>query len=573
MHALAVTAPRLRAGVTWLVGPRGAPLGERVVAFLTAAFVVVGLLLRARGYLWNPTAFWLDEASWAMNIVEQPLLELCIRPIGFMWVSRELARVFSLSEPVLRFMPWFAGMATVVMAPALARRLFVNPAARLLFVAIIALHPVAIDFSKEFKPYSISLTLHLLLMLLTLRYLDTRRGRDLAWLLAAATLGGLFAQDLVFAYPGVFLLSGWTSLGLGRRHVIAVVSVAGLIIAILLLQYHFSWSKNPPSDTRVWGNKYNVFYEGRHSYAAWVQARHESMAEFPAFRHKFWQGGFLTGRRADFAREVDNGLWICLHLLGLLVIAIWRRQRAILLVLPVALVWLFNFLRLWPIGAFRANLFIVGYMSAIACMAFDAPRREVAKLVDAIPAFVIVLAPFLFLDAYWSNHKQALTYASEFPKVVRTLLRVKLMTDGAVREPLVLDRRSCDPFRYYTEFHPSFSKQFNGAVHAAFDTRCVPEETHYRHDLVANTPRAPLHVWTILHTARQITSLMRHHLLGDAQQTYVEKIGPHWVMAFQRPHEVETVEPSSPAAGPTPVPAGSGAVPDEETPEDSPASP
>ena len=563
MPAHAVIAPRFRAGVAWLFGPRGTPLADRVVRLLTVAIVVVGLLLRARGYLWSPTAFWLDECSWAMNLVEQPLLELCIRPIGFMWTSRELARLLWLSEPVLRFMPWLAGVITVLMAPALARRLFVNPGARLLFVSIIALHPVAIDFSKEFKPYSISLTLHLLLILLTLRYLDTERGRDLGWLLGTATLGGLFAQDLVFAYPGVFLLAGYRSLRLGRGQVVAVVSTAAGIILLLLLQYFFSWRKNPPSDTNMWGHKYNVFYEGRHAYWAWARERHESMAEFPAFRHKFWQTELLRGRRADFARNVDNAVWLTLHVLGLCVIAIWRRQRAVLLLLPVALVWAFNTLRLWPIGAFRANLFIVGYMSAIACMAFDVPRRELAKLGDVFPALVLVLAPFVLFDRYWSDHKQSLTYSSEFPRVVRTLLDAKAALGGNVREPLVLDRRSCDPFRYYTEFHPTLAPVFGPAVHAAFQTTCATEERIYRPALLAAMPRAPLQVYTVLHSVRPVLALMRHRLLGDARQTYENKIGPHTLMAFQHPAEGEIAAPV-----PVPAPSGSAITPEAEAPED-----
>jgi hypothetical protein len=547
-------------GVTWLVGPRGAPFAERVLALLTVAIVVVGWLLRMRGYLWNPTAFWLDECTWAMNLVEQPLLELSIRPIGFMWVSRELARLFSLSEPVLRAVPWFAGMVTVGIAPSLARRLFSNPGARLLFVFIIALHPVAIDFSKEFKPYSVSLTLHLLLMLLTLRYLDSKRGRDLAWLLVAATLGGLFAQDLVFAYPGVFLLAGYQALKLERRHVIAVVAVAALIIGLLLLQYFLSWSKERPSDTQVWGDKYNVFYTGKSRYFIWWQARQESMADFPAYRHKFWQGGFMHGRRGAEARAIDDMIWLILHALGLLVIAIWRRQRALLLVLPVVVLWGLNFLRLWPIGAFRANLFVIAYMTGIACMALDVPRREVAKLGDVVPAFVLVLAPFLFFDRYWSDHKQSMTYASEFPKAVRTLLRVKLASDGNVKEPLVLDRRSCDPFRYYTEFHPTFSKRYGHTLHTQFDVKCVTQETAYRHELMIAVPHAPLRAWTILHTTRPVVRLIRHHLLGDAEPTYEEKVGEHTLMAFQRPVEA--------AATPSPAPSGSAPAPEEESPDE-----
>jgi hypothetical protein len=365
----------------------------------------------------------------------------------------------------------------------------------------------------------------------------------------------------VFAYPGVFLLAGWTSLRLGRRHVIALVSAAALIIGLLLLQYFLSWSKNPPSDTKTWGDKYNVFYEGRHTYWGWAQARQKAMAEFPAFRHKFWKTPLL-GRRVEFAREIDDTIWLTLHVVGLLVIVIWRRQRALFLVLPVALVWVFNTLRLWPIGAFRANLFIVGYMAAIACMALDVPKRELGKLGDVFPALVLVILPFLFLDHYWSDHKQSLTYASEFPRMIRTVLRVKAATDGDQRVPLVLDRRSCDPFRYYTEFHPRLSKHFGPAVHAAFETTCVSEEANYRRALLAAMPRAPLHVYTILHSARPVWRLVRHHLLGDAQQTFEEKVGEHMLMSFQRPADAEPNPP------PPSLPAPGSAPPEPETPDE-----
>jgi Dolichyl-phosphate-mannose-protein mannosyltransferase len=563
MRPLAALIPAFRSWLTGFLGLPQAPFGERVVRFLTAAIVVVGFLLRARGYLWHPSAFWLDECSWAMNLVEQPLVELCIRPIGFMWVSRLLAQTLSLTEPVLRFMPWLAGMTTVALAPALARRLFVNPGARLLFVFILALHPAAIDFSKEFKPYSCSLMLHLLLLLLTLRYVDTRLPRDLAWLLVAATLGGLFAQDLVFAYPGVFLVTGYTALRTRPRQAIAVVAVAGLIILLLLAQYHFSWSKNPPSDTRVWGNKYNVFYTGRGSYRAWWLSRHEGMATFPAFRQKFWHVEWLSSRRLDLARNLDTTLWLCLHVLGLSVIALFRRQRALLLVLPIVLVWTFNFLALWPIGAFRANLFVVGYMSAIACMAFDVPARVLGKLGDVFPAFVLVLLPFLVLDPFWSDHKQALTYESDFPKVLRTLISAKLTLDGPDREALVLDRRSCDPYRYYTEFHPVVSRRLKHVLGASFNAICVTEEARYRHALLAAMPRAPHHVWTILHSARPVWNMIRRHALDDAEEVFDEHVVAHTVMAFS--HPAITAEPrpadaeggaEQPVHGATPAPTG-----------------
>lgn len=554
MRPLAVMASALRRGLAWVVGPRQAPFGERVVRIFTAALVVAGFLLRMRGYLWHASAFWLDECTWAMWTVERPLAELAIRPVGFMWVSRLLGTTIALTEPVLRFMPWLAGLVTVAIAPALARRLFVNPGARLLFVAIIAFHPAAIDLSKEFKPYSCSLLVHLLLVLLTLRYVETRRANDLTWLLFAAVVGGLFAQDLMFAYPGVFLVAGYTALRERRRQLLPIAGVAGFILLLLVAQYFWSWNKTPASDRNVWASKYNVFYSGHPSYVAWLLERHLGMADFPDFRQKFWQVSWLRPRDLDLMRRIDDVVWTCLHVGGILVLVFRRWRRALLLVLPLAVVWFFNVVRLWPIGAFRTNLFVVGYVSAIACTALDGPSRVFGRFFEVVPALLLVVAPFVLLDPDWSLHKRALTHQSEFPRVLKTVLQVKRATDGSGREPLVLDRRSCDPFRYYTEFHPKFSKQFKHAIHAEFEPKCVPEEGNpYRRTLVRSLPHAPHHVWTILHTDRPVLTMLRRHQLADAVVGFQERVGGHWIMAFSRP--AEAGEQHVPAEGSEPPPA------------------
>src|SRR4051812_33262325 len=214
----------------WPFWNSAAPRAQKLLGVAVLLIVVTGLFLRVRGYLFRAPAFWLDECGWAMLLVEQPLSELSIRPMGFIITSQLLAHLFGLTEMTLRALPWLAGMAATVLAVPLARELFRTSAARLMFVFIIALHPCAIDFSKEFKPYSVSLFLHMSLVWLTLLYLRTRRGQHLAWLLATALLGGFFAQDLVFAYPAVFVLSGSDALHVNRRHFYALVAAAGIIL-------------------------------------------------------------------------------------------------------------------------------------------------------------------------------------------------------------------------------------------------------------------------------------------------------------------------------------------------------
>ncbi|HEV8547516.1 MAG TPA: hypothetical protein VGQ57_00790, partial [Polyangiaceae bacterium] len=132
------------------------PLSQRIVLWVTVAVVALGVFVRARGYLFDTHALWLDEAGWALMLMRLPLVELLIRPPGFMAFSKGLAHLFGPTEAVLRFLPWLAGTATVVVTVPLSRRLFGSLAARLLFVAVIALHPAAVDLAREYKPYALS---------------------------------------------------------------------------------------------------------------------------------------------------------------------------------------------------------------------------------------------------------------------------------------------------------------------------------------------------------------------------------------------------------------------------------
>ncbi|HWP05063.1 MAG TPA: hypothetical protein VNN72_04945, partial [Polyangiaceae bacterium] len=170
---------------------------DPVLYAFTTVLVLLGLFLRVRGYLFQRHGFWLDEAAWAGLLMKRPLVTLLIRPIGFMSLSKVLALWLGPSEVVLRGISWVAGILTLLLAPALSRRLYRAPMARLLFVAVLALHPAAIDLAKEFKPYSASLCGHLVVLFCVLRYLATQRARDLALALVAALVANLFAQDLV----------------------------------------------------------------------------------------------------------------------------------------------------------------------------------------------------------------------------------------------------------------------------------------------------------------------------------------------------------------------------------------
>ena len=184
------------AASAWWQNFRARPRSGQLAWLAMAALLVFGALLRTRGYLWNVVGVDVDEASWARRLIQNPMQELLIRPPLFMGITKVLVQLFGPWESVLRFVSWSLGLFLLFISPALAARLFRTTAARLFFFAIVALHPAAIDMAKEFKPYSPSLAVHMLLIWLALRYAALRRDKDLWWVLALAPLSVLLAQDI-----------------------------------------------------------------------------------------------------------------------------------------------------------------------------------------------------------------------------------------------------------------------------------------------------------------------------------------------------------------------------------------
>jgi len=462
------------------------------------AFVLLGSLLRARGFLFARYSLWLDEASWAIMLMRDPLETLMLRPIGFMALSKLFAVVFGPWEIVLRFLAWAAGMGVVFLSVPLAQRLYRAPAAQVLFVAILALHAGAIDLAKEFKPYECSLFAHLGLLYLTLLYVESQRGAHLVLALVAAFVSNLFAQDTVMAYPGVFLVLGWDVLTRRRDRVPWVVAGAGAVLLLLLAQYWFLWRNMDAGESAYWGNKYNVFYtpSNPESRARWWVDRYVDLTEFPGLRRRYWDAAWVPATKYEMLRAADDWIWLGVHVVGLGCLLAARRVRLlILLVLPIVTTSAMNYLGHWPFGAFRTNLFMLGYMAAIAGMAVETPPARRWRWAALVPAFVLVVLPLVLFDRWWNARKRALAYDTEMPRVLEELTRLQPPPQRG-RVDLILSRRTCEPYEFYTELHPETSQRYRKILKRTFTVHCYPLQKDLAPGILEVTP-AREHAWLL----------------------------------------------------------------------------
>lgn len=520
---------------------RARPPLEQTVWGLTVLIVLLGIVLRMRAYVIDPPSLWLDEAAWTNWLLTIPLLKQEIRPIGFMALSRALAQLFGPYEATMRFLPWISGIGSTLLAAPLARRLFNTDAARLLFVAIVALHPIAIDFSSEFKPYSTSLLAHLMLLWLVLRYVKSRSGRDLAWALAAAALGSLFTLDLVFAYPASFLVLAWEARREPRKLAwIAVTAIA--ILATLGALYVLVWSNLPGEEnSQYWGNRYNTFYlsNDNQSYLRWLFERQADIATLPGFRRRFWTGTLAAPRILEL-RLVDGWIWLILHGLGVLSLLAGRRVReAALLLLPFVVFWIFNRIGYWPGGAFRTNVFLIGYTAAIACMAVDQRRAKSTRWTALIPALLLVILPLVLFDRQWNARKAAHTQDSRFEEALELVLKQAHKVEHGRRTKLLLDGASCSPFGYYSVVHPGTAARLGPKIRKTFKSVCVRGDPKLIDAVASFNGAPPSTIWALVNNDGP---LARFEAKGSSvKPIFWRGVGQHTVVGFRR-----VADPKSP---------------------------
>ncbi len=447
-------------------GPASAPRPSRVELIATACLVALGLFFRARGVLFGERLeLWNDEASWAMRMFERPLWEHLIRPPAFVVLTRISAKLFGYREFGFRLLPWLAGMATPFVALWLSPRFLRNPSARIFFVGTICLSLNAIDFSKEFKQYALGLLLQLLLPLLALRWVESRQRRDLVATCCVAALGLLFSQDVMFFYPGLFLallLEAWSKKD--RKQMALIVGAGMATIALVASMYLLIWRRIPKEEAQQhWGTRYNVFYlEGKKakgkpqgSKAAWFLGKYRDMAAMPGGRRDFWsEEGALSGDKLELAGDVDQWLWFGLHVAGLAALLHARRFTHLLLFWsPLLVCTLLNLAGRWPIGAFRTNLFLVAGMSAVAACAFEWFKPGYARLRSLLPTLVVLGVPILLFERTFHREKPG-AYAAGVLNLLGELERERGAGDGQ-KAPLYMDTQACQPFKYYTRYHPA----------------------------------------------------------------------------------------------------------------------
>ncbi len=137
---------------------------EHIILIL---IILIGFILRLKGLIANPP-FWHDEAALGWNVLNKnysdlfeklrflqiapPLFLICTKFLVF--ITDSYNHVFR-CDMVLRFIPFICGNLSLIMFYFIGNKIFNSKWASLAGTALLALNPVLINYSYEFKPYSV----------------------------------------------------------------------------------------------------------------------------------------------------------------------------------------------------------------------------------------------------------------------------------------------------------------------------------------------------------------------------------------------------------------------------------
>lgn len=539
----------------------GAVVARAVAAVATAkalprlelayrAAVVVSLLLgvvvRVIGQLVSVSSLWMDEAEWARRLIARSPFSFRFRPFGYMWAEKELVSVFGATEFWLRFLSFLAGLSTLFLMPYIGSRLLKGRLARLALVFLFALHPALIDLSKEFKPYAFEVLIHVVPVVLFLRYRQTLRPGFFYALLASVPLLFAFAYNLTFAWPGLLvlcLLVGRRELG--KRGVLLAIGSGAACVAMLIVVYATMLrGLGSEKSENYWGKKYDVFYQPPRpppaagedddeddsqaveadagSRVDWIVRKYADLVATPGLRREIWEPDRSVPR--PLTRElasIDRWFWVLLHCVGIGALLLRRRyEDLLLLTLPLACAVACNAVGLWPFGAFRTNLFLCFYVLVIAAVGIDefASGHTVRSLLLSVVLALTNVAPGFAFGFDWHAEKHIWTRNHRERELLETLRAERerdLKADpSSPPAPLLLDPQTFMSHDFYLDVHPE-----TRAKHRAFFRKHFKQENFWKFPR-----RVQRELKSRLATGRPVFIVVSRRRDMDTVRNYAERV-------------------------------------------------
>lgn len=318
-----------------------------------------------------PRSIWLDEA-WLLNSARAERLHDALyysnwaqtTPPLFLLILRGLQRHADLSPEYLPAVPACFALATLPLFWYLARRILAREYAAIALL-LYAGSPIVWTYAQVIKQYSADLFAALLCAALGLRVLRTPRTAGIALWAGTAFVCYTLAFNVIFFIPGVLLVLAWQARRAGawsarERASPAAVWLAGSVLTLACgTVYAVLIHPNTGIEAlrTFWEFGFIDFANGRSHWFVYLAAYH-LLSPFPLLPHRplpVAALGFVVALgvatlavREPKSPDPRHFAWACC-------------------IVPLAMLALFNLLRIYPLHQARLTLFLYPFIVIAAC--------------------------------------------------------------------------------------------------------------------------------------------------------------------------------------------------------------
>jgi hypothetical protein len=370
------------------------------LALVLVLVAAIGILLRLHHYRFSGS-LWLDEAALAMGFAGQNAVSLITKhlpfyqsaPPAFILLTHSITSMFGSSDLHFRAFPLFSGIVTVILAALVALREFRHFVGIVAFAALVAVSPVLIYYSSEFKPYASDALVALLILAVIGRWERPNR---------AVIVGSVGLLSVLVSLPSVFILApAWVFLLVRSRQLstyrnLAIVTAMWGVGALL----HGAYLVTAGTDTEFMRNywvRFDVF----------APLPPKSLGDFYWYVKSVWELAYVSlfedGVAGPGLRGKEAGQWEWV-VAGVIAIAAiesvrLRRPLAIVAVSAILLTCLVSASFVYPFSS-RLLVFLVPLVLFVVAQFIDDLARRGSGIVTWALVVALLCVPVATSYAY-----------------------------------------------------------------------------------------------------------------------------------------------------------------------------
>jgi len=391
---------------------RAYPLVRRGYAMAAAIAILGGVMPRLDHLgrsLWAAEAWVANSvlaSSWHGMFYYESWLQTT--PPLFLLLVRASVKLFGLSDYSLRAVPFLFSVAALILIASLARKMFLAPFA-VLCIALMAVSPSAILFSKELKQYSSDVFAACMILLVLWEYLHQPDRRRYFLLLLAFTVTLPLSYTTVIFVPlalwAVGLSEPKAQLHVDQRcRIVRCGALALLVSAIAGIDYCLFIKPNTSPLLRAfWDHAFPHFAQLR-VLVRFYLGNCLAMGVYFYFPAQSSTKDTLRSLVLSLPAVIQFALGITVVLLTATLIVALRRGRTyrlatLFFVLPFLTLIALNMARLYPVGSRRLTLFMLPSVIIITTASIEAlwTLVLVPRLPECTARRVLVMATVLCL--------------------------------------------------------------------------------------------------------------------------------------------------------------------------------